>query len=126
MFTKCIYCGKKVDIETYGPCRIREIMKEKQVCFNCAFWIEKLEMRNEDTFIVKGVHYMGHLIDKTQPHGMLGFGGHDFYIKYNNGKVSHYNNTWCQGNVPKNGPLAEHFEDNAVIITKEEFEKLNK
>jgi hypothetical protein len=44
--------------------------------------------------------------------GFMGFGGREFKIKMNNGKVIETNNLWCNGTVPKD----RNVEDNAVFI----------
>ena len=123
---KCEYCGKEYDIEEYDDCNIRNIMTENQICFYCAFWLEKFQLRDINTFIIGGVHYQGHKIDKSTTKGFIGFGGRDFYIQFSDGRKEYYNNVWRQGDVPKECNLATLFDDNAKFITKEEYETIGR
>lgn len=34
----CTMCGKQDNLENWEASRIREIMQEKRLCFNCALW----------------------------------------------------------------------------------------
>lgn len=120
---KCEFCGKEYDIEEYDDCNIRNIMEENQICFYCAFWYEKFNLRDINTFIINGIHYQGHKIDKSTTNGFVGFGGRSFYVEFVDGRKEYYNNVWCQGDVPKECNLATLFVDNAKFITKEEYLK---
>lgn len=124
---KCDICGKEYDENIFEKCNIRSIMEKEHVCFNCAFWMEKYALRNEDTFIINGVHHIGHKISKEEKEKrhFIGCGGRNYYVKYNNGEIKHYNDVWIQGYVPKEGSLAKLFEDNATLITEEEFKSNN-
>lgn len=118
---KCSICGKEDDVENFDKCNIVSIMEKEHVCFHCGFWLENLLLRNEDTFIVDGVYHIGYTLSDEE--NFKGFGGRNFYVKYNDGRIKHYNDVWCQDDVPKEGRLAEFFKDNAELITKEEYTK---
>lgn len=121
---KCEICGKEYNEKDYIEGSIRSIMEEKHYCFNCAFWEEKVREADEDTFVVNNTRYHGSLVDKNKVKGFLGFGGADFYVKFNDGRIRHYNNVWCQGDVPE--IWREKIPNNATFLTKEEYEKLQK
>lgn len=119
----CKICNALDDPEKYADgCKTREIMEKEQLCFHCAFWKKQLTNRTKDTFIVNGEHYIGHFIPNRNElnNKFLGMGGADYYVKYNDGRVAHYNDTWHQGTVPD----WPEFADNAVLITREEYNKL--
>lgn len=119
----CNFCNNEYDIKEYGNCNIKTLMKNNHICFHCAFWLEKFNLRDKNTFIIDGINYQGHKIDKNKTTGFIGFGGRDFYIQFLDGRKEHYNNVWSQGDVPKDGNLATLFVDNAKFITKEEYLK---
>lgn len=131
----CSLCGEVYVKKEYSG-HIGFLMDRDNICFDCAFWIEKLDNRNEDTFIVDGVHYIGQTLSqeeykkaKNECGGFgLGFGGREFYVLFaqNPIRCRYYNNVWCQGDVPKKGPLAEKFKNNAIFISKEDYEKYSK
>lgn len=118
----CKICNALDDPEQYiKGYEVREIMEKEQLCFHCAFWKNKLAHRTKDTFIVNGQHYTGSLVNKAGRSSFgLGMGGADYYVKYNDGRIAHYNNVWHQGEVPE----WPEFADNAILITEDEYNKL--
>lgn len=117
----CKICNQLDDPKSFVPCEIRTIMEQEGLCFHCAFWKLRLRERTKDTFIVNGSHYTGHLeanMDTNKAKRFAGFGGADFFVKYlADGRIEHYNNVWHQGEVPD----WPEFKDNAVFITREEY-----
>lgn len=114
----CKICNQLDDPRRFIKGEIRTIMEQEGLCFHCAYWKQKLRERTKDTFIVNGQHYTGHTVDKSTHKGFLGHGGADFFVKYlADGRVEHYNDAWHQGEVPD----WPEFKDNAVLITKEEY-----
>jgi len=116
-------CVISVDPSHYkDDSNITKIMIEKKCCFSCAFWEQKVSAKDENTFITKMGHYHSNepYVDKTLVRGFLGYGGHDFYIKKDNGTYFHANNLWFQGEIP------DVFQDklpiNSEFVTKEEYE----
>lgn len=118
----CKICGAIENSSDYiKNCPERPIMEKEHVCFHCAFWKHKLANRTRNTFIVNGEHYTGYLVNKAGRSSFgLGMGGADYYVKYSDGRIAHYNNVWHQGTVPD----WPEFADNAVLITREEYNKL--
>ena len=119
--TACKICNQLDDPNRFIKGEIRTLMEQESLCFHCAFWKLRLRERTKDTFIVNGHHYIGHhtVYANDKEKRFAGFGGADFFVKYlADGRVEHYNDVWHQGEVP-NWP---EFKDNAVLITKEEYE----
>ncbi len=110
----CSICGK-----AYDPSRwieeIASVMREKHICFNCAFWEENIRKDlDRDFAVINGKHYvLGPHTDKW-PSGM---GGARFKIRFADGRETVCDNLWCQGKIP------EHFRnrlpDNAEFIKEE-------
>jgi hypothetical protein len=140
---KCTCCGKYenehainyddrvlMDPNDYNEGNIRSIMETSGVCYSCAFWMEKLSLHDDRTFIIAGTRWHdGGLLDKSKiPNGFapVGCGGRVQYIETFDGRTIRTNNLWCQGDVP------EHFKtegsvlkDNAVFISEVRYLYLN-
>lgn len=120
--TVCNICKQLDDPKRFVAGELRDIMEQEGLCFHCAFWKRQLRDRTKDTFIVNGQHYRGRFIPNTNEKSkrFMGCGGADFFVKYNDGRVAHYNDVWHQGEVPD----WPEFKDNAVIITGEEYNEI--
>ena len=44
---KCSVCNSTYNLNEFENCNIRDIMLSKDMCFNCAFWQEKVDLANE-------------------------------------------------------------------------------
>lgn len=114
----CRLCLKPSNPEGYIKNRIREIMEEKQFCFNCAFWIWQWELDTQSrpqhqVVITNGMHYI--IGPESTMNGfMKGFGGAYFKIKFHDGTEVETTNLWCQGEIPNH--LKHLFPDNAEFI----------
>jgi len=77
---------------------------EKQLCFSCNFWDEKIPLyNNKDRFVADGImYYIGPEDSKDY---FRGFGGAHAVITFMDGSVVHTTNLWCTGDVPA------HFKD---------------
>lgn len=123
MTKRCKLCGCFYNENEFDDCEIKDIMIQEHLCFTDAFWEEKFRIADKNTFVVNHQRYHGSLIDKSQVKGFVGCGGADFYVKYNDGRVMHYNNVWFQGDIPKR--WWNKIPNNAELITKEEYLTLN-
>ena len=54
---KCSICNSTYNLNEFENCNIRDIMLSKDMCFNCAFWQEKVDLANENTIVVDGYRY---------------------------------------------------------------------
>ena len=117
----CIICGNdsrnnNPDNFVLGP--IRTIMERDKVCFNCAFWIEKIELHDDSTFVIHGTRYHdGGAVDKKTTRGFLGQGGRDVKIqRLDTDEIIETNNLWCQGDIPEHFRTRPELMDNAKFI----------
>jgi hypothetical protein len=125
MVNTCSFCGEVFDTLKYNEGSIRTIMTDNNACFNCAFWIEKVNVHDENVFITPDLQRRhGSVINKNVVKGFIGSGGRNFFVKYNDGRVMVYNNVWFQGDVPDFLFKWERFnclKPNATIISEEEY-----
>jgi hypothetical protein len=95
----CTNCGKLQESGYRGS--IGELMTSKDLCFNCAFWTERvaLDQGNPDAVVADGKHY---IIGPERPsyQGGRGFGGAHFRIHFFDGRVVDSTNLWMQGEIP--------------------------
>ena len=120
----CHECGQ-VDKTRWSSDLNKELV-DKQLCFNCHFWLEKVGWALNDNktpqgaqaLRVKGSHYVSNGMCSGGPSAFRGYGGSLFYFMLHTdlNTVHTTNNMWHQGDVPK------HFEgrlpDNASFITQ--------
>ena len=105
---KCIVCNKEIEKPKFGG----PICSEE--CFNVWFWNSQL---NDEAIIIDGICYHDGGRDKTH-FGFRGFGGAEFKIQMNDGRIIETNNLWCNGKIPE----SRNIKDNAKFI-KEVKEK---
>lgn len=100
---KCIICGKEIPESLYFH---KPLCSNK--CFNINFWNDCLD---ESAIIVDGKCYHD---AGRKPNGTkwLGFGGSEFTIEMNDGRIIKTNNLWHNGEVPKE----RNVKDNARFI----------
>lgn len=118
----CSLCGKTDDLSNYDPSEYLLLMHKHHVCFHCAFWMDKIQNPPVNREIINGHHYIIHPFAKRPHNVILGFGGHEFYIRRFDGTLIKSNNVWHQGKIP------EHFRkdlpDTADFLTLMDFQKL--
>lgn len=129
---KCNQCGNYGYSTNYIAGETKRTMDKKGMCFNCAFWINVKEKRNDDPLWVRIDGQSFHMFSvlprgmpatAQQPRGkMKGFGGREFCIKFHDGRLVRTGSLWTQGEMP--GWLRETHPDNAEFITREEFDAL--
>src|SRR5512140_3687319 len=103
----CSTCGKKDSWERFGETDSIEVklMKEKEVCFTCACWLNRIEEGKTDDrfFVVNGISYwFGNRIPEDQPASFKdthGFSGRKVHI-LRNGEHIYTDNLWDQGRIP--------------------------
>lgn len=118
---KCSICNSHYNLNEFENCNIRNIMLSKNMCFECAFWQEKVDFADKNTIVVEGYRYQCSLVDKNVVKGFLGCGGVDRYFQMlnNPNDVRHYNNCWCQGKVPD--LWKDKILNNAISISDKEY-----
>lgn len=118
----CNLCGKEDDFSDYDSSKYLLLMHKHHICFNCAFWIDKIQNPPANREIINGHHYIIHPPAKRPHNVVLGFLGREFYIREFNGILIKSNNIWHQGKIP------EHFKkelpDTADFLTLIDFQNL--
>lgn len=83
------------------------------LCFKCDFWTEKVEWshneKEEMPIRIAGGHYRPGIANHKG-----GFGGTNFLIRMNDGRIFGTRNLWSQGPIPKH--FRERLQDNAKFL----------
>ena len=122
----CSECGEDAALSYMGE--IGLTMREQTLCFNCAFWFEKIALgvrRCDSVVRINGRHYVIEAEpDRTRrgwQDGMVGHGGREFQIRFDSGREVVTHNLWYQGEIPER--WQERLPDNAtwgeLLATKE-------
>lgn len=112
----CKLCGKPSDPQEYENSRIREIMEEQNVCFNCALWLWHHELDQNDpnrqgrVAIIDGTHW---LIGDGKGF-VKGCCGTEQRIRFKDGREVVTDDLWCQGDIPEH--FRHLFPDNAEFV----------
>lgn len=100
---------------------VRQQLIERNLCFNCNFWHDKLikyESNDPRVFVIEGVMYYrsNDEIDRGQ---FRGHGGRGFKIQKldDEDEIIVTNNLWCNGDVPEH--FKDKIKDNAKFITND-------
>lgn len=111
----CKECGGVIGSNYLG--NTGAILKEKQLCFSCNHWDEKVRDKDHERMvIVKGVTYWRkdyRELPSNLQH-VLGFSGHVFNIKMNTGEQYKTNDLWCGGKIPDR--FLSRLPDNAIFL----------
>lgn len=125
---KCKLCPEESNPTQFVLGKIRTIMEQEKLCFNCAFWevhardFEEGKDKGKVFFINGNRYHNGGKIDKNITQGFLGYGGADWIIRIKDtGQIIETNNLWHQGEVPKH--FKYRMPDNAKFITIEQPER---
>ena len=109
---KCKIYGQEFDSSQFRD-EYQIPMNKNQMCFNCTFWMKRLEedkiLPPHTACMIDGTHYV--IGDENSKSYFRGFGGAKFQIEFNDGHKVVTTNLWCQGE-PK-GYWREKFPDNA-------------
>lgn len=107
----CKECKEKIEFNYYKA--VIQIMKQKQLCFNCLFWTEYIELKNKSESVrIKGEHYW--IGEEDGPFHFRGFGGKKFKIRFKNSKEITTTNLWYQGEIPDR--FRDRLPNNAEFI----------
>lgn len=124
---KCKYCGREDDMKKYINCSITQVMEQEGCCFNCAFWLNLKQSQefNPNWVIIDGSSYIFHETkEKVNSFALGGCGAVRYIKRLDTGKIYCSNDVWHQGTVPHQ--FKEMFPNNAVFLTKEEYENETK
>ena len=88
----CANCENLYE-ENHSKGRLEDRIREKHICFSCAFWDEKAD--GENPLVIDGVRY------SLGTGGGNGMGGRKFVIEYFTGETVETRDLWSQGQVPE-------------------------
>jgi hypothetical protein len=103
---KCNECGTVGYSTGYMDGSTKRTMDEQGVCFNCAFWIN--QSNRKDQVVIDGLMYW---IGKGGGGGMA---GRSFDIQMDDGRLIETNDLWHQGTIPYH--FKERMPDNATFM----------
>lgn len=136
----CTLCGRPIDLEDFDPNKkIPKLMKEDNLCFQCAFWLKRKEY---DKYLTKDSkialitpdynHWVSQIYGKilTIPDSFSGMYHtelhpiHTIGVLQDSSKllIIRTNNLTHHGNIPEH--LRGHFKPNAVFFTPEQVKYL--
>lgn len=100
----CKECGTQHDDSRY-----------QKNCHTCSFWLRHVESRDEPESIrYNNTHFRLGEKRPNIPDSCKGFNGRHFIIHFNDGRIVHTDNLWCQGRIPDR--FLERLPTNAEII----------
>jgi len=105
---KCIICKKEIEESRYSN---KDLCSSE--CHNIDFWNDYVLRANEKKIArIDGSHYV---ISPDNPNAAFkGFGGREFTIKFNDGRIVTTRNLWHQGTIPED--FKNRLPDNAVFV----------
>ncbi len=107
---KCSECrSSDTDARKFSDCGTRRVMIEKNVCHTCAFWYEKITLKDR---YLRVNHVSYHVSPEDAPSLFRGFGGAKFkFRRLDTNEVIVSTNVWCQGDIPPR--FRDRLPDNA-------------
>jgi uncharacterized protein YlaI len=118
----CSICEAVYEIDSFDPnAPLVKLMGERNICFQCAFWSDKIEKPLLGREIINGEHFVFHPC-QDKPLVFQGFGGREFYALLNDNSLIMSNNVWHQGKIPER--FCEKLPDTARFISKKTYKKL--
>lgn len=109
----CVEC--KQESEAHYCEETKQRMVDLSLCFNCLFWTEKLDIKNDmDVVRIAGNHYTIAPDEPKGYRGFTGFGGRRFEIKFSDGRQAVTHNLWHQGHIPQH--FKKRLPDNAEFV----------
>ena len=122
---RCTSCRKTYFTQGFSADRISMIMRNKQVCYNCAYWMHIMESPPENMEIVDGkcikVFPMVEEVDESM---MLGGNGRVRYFVRPDLSTIKTNDVWEIGVLPKK--FKKKMPDTLIEVTEAAYEKTNK
>lgn len=132
----CKLCAKPIDLEEYiQHLPIPKIMAEQQVCFNCAFWIDRIK-RDSEARAVKSKHGRGFALTMA-PEFIIplvidgqhqsfsskkAYGGKTMAVLTAEGELYFPTQMYYQGIVPEH--FREELPDNAILLNDEDLQEI--
>ena len=119
----CNVCQQEENIDDYdSSCKYLPVMAKQEICFKCAFWMDKIANPPPNRVIIGGFHYTIHPFVKRPNNVIKGFAGREFYVRKLDGTLIKSNNVWCQGEIPPQ--FRDKLPDTANFLSLMTFQKL--
>lgn len=99
-------------------------MHDQQLCFTCAFWMDKILNHNICNQIINGELLVFNPYTTSKPSHITFTDNKTVYIQLTDGTVMRSNDIWSQGMVPEQ--FRSQLPDSAVYITKQAYFNINK
>lgn len=99
----CSVCGDPARLSCAGD--VGDRMREKTLCFACAFWEEKVEWVTANPDVSARIHGRHYIIAPDLNPGrerwLAGFNGDHFLILFTDGRRVETRNLWNGGEIPE-------------------------
>lgn len=123
-FITCSHCGKQEDLEAFRSIRnpLVSKMRNEQICFDCAYWINWLNNPEPDTIVISGKLYklaspLQQLpLSKTRARAL------QFIVKADTVQVYATTNLILRGVIPPK--LLQLFPNQYNFITRDEYRRI--
>lgn len=123
-FITCSYCGKQEDLEAFRSIRnpLVSKMRNEQICFDCAYWINWLNNPEPETVTISGKLYklttplVQLPVSKTRARAL------QFVVKTGTKKVYTATNLILRGIIPTR--LSHLIPDQYKFITRDEYRRI--
>lgn len=110
----CRECGAEVD--THFVPETRERLIALNVCFNCNYWLERVDSKSGKQIVVGGVVYQRGAEKDAGP--FRGFSGKPWRVKLHSGEEFRSTNMWFNGQIPDR--FKSRIPDNAIFLSTTE------
>lgn len=123
-FITCSYCGKREDLEAFRSIKnpLVSRMRNEQICFDCAYWMNWLNNPEPDTIIVSGKLYKLTMPLKQLPFNRTRAKALLFIIKVGTKDVYTVTDMILRGTIPSR--LSLLVPDQYKFITRNEYRRI--
>lgn len=123
---RCSHCGAKLWMNGYDTKgRIAYLIKQKSLCYDCAYWIDLYEYPPEFLEIINGECFRIHpFVERKDKTIILGGGGKTKFFMRSDYSVLKSNDIWKIGKVPDR--FRDRFPDTVSEINKKTYNNLKR
>lgn len=108
---RCKECGVRSTLSWNGLKNYQ--LKQAGLCFDCEFWIRKIDWDVLNVVRVNHHHY--HIAEAAPGEYFRGHGGRSFRVYFFDGRVVESQNVWSQGEIPER--FWDRLPDNAELVS---------
>ncbi|MDC2372779.1 hypothetical protein [Bacteroides ovatus] len=120
----CELCNTLENLdECNPPGEILRIMSKRNVCSNCAFWMDKIAHPDIGNEVIGSHYYIVYPFVKRPNNVIKGSEGKEFYIRRFDGTLIKSNNIWHQGEIPEH--FRKQLPDTANFLSLITYTKLS-